>query len=119
MTLLVLASTSWIASDALSPALAPLAVALANGTLPRFGRAVKPAPSVPINSGVSTIHSAVAWVDVYGTVCSNDAPVLRFFMVMVQTFGAASETSTCMRSPGRTAMSMVMAGAGMISHQAE
>ena len=46
-------------SEAFRPAEAPFTVADVNAGFVRFGSAAKPA-SVPISSGVSSIHSAVA-----------------------------------------------------------
>ena len=49
---------SWISSDGVRFAFAPLTVALLKRGLVRLGSAEKPA-LVPISSGVSSIHSAV------------------------------------------------------------
>src|SRR3954449_923983 len=48
-----------ISSDAFSPAAAALVLARSNRGLVRFGNEARPAP-VPMSSGVSSIHSAVA-----------------------------------------------------------
>ena len=55
---------SCISSAAVSFAVAPLVVAPAKCTVPRFGSAEMPVPLVPISSGVSSIHSALPPVDV-------------------------------------------------------
>src|SRR5205814_6393175 len=69
MTWLLL-SISWISSDDLRPAGAPLTVPESNAMFDRFGSGARPTV-VPISSGASSIHCAVACVDVYGTVVVN------------------------------------------------
>ena len=59
---LLLESTSSISSDELRFAGAPFVVACVNEGFVRLGSAAKPA-SVPISSGVSSIHSAVRCVE--------------------------------------------------------
>ena len=51
-----------------------------------------------MTTGVSTIHSAVAWVEVYGTVVEKVCPVVTFLSVMFQTFAPAtvSAIEACM-----------------------
>ena len=91
-------------------------------TVDRFGRAARPAPPVPNTSGVSSIHSAVACVDAYGTVVVNDLPVDRFWSVIVQTLplGTTSWMSTWIWSPAATGSDvMVRLGAGISSNHAE
>ena len=57
-----LPSISCISSEVWRFALTPLTVLLVNAGFVRFGSAAKPA-LVPISSGVSSIHSAVACVE--------------------------------------------------------
>ena len=59
---LSLESISWISSEESRFAGCPLTVAFSNTGEVRFGSDAKPA-SVPMSSGVSSIHSAVRWVD--------------------------------------------------------
>jgi hypothetical protein len=60
----------YIASEVVRFAGWPLTVARSNAGEVRLGSAAKPA-FVPRSSGVSSIHSAVAWLELYGTVCVN------------------------------------------------
>ena len=92
-----------------------------NAGLLRFGSAAKPA-LVPISSGVSSIHSAVAWVDGYGTVVENDSFLVTSWMVMSHTSESltTSAIEACMWSPGETVMLLIeIEGAGTSSHHAE
>ena len=67
---LLFESMSCICSEVVSLTAAPLIVPELNAGLVRLGSAAKPA-SVPISSGVSSIHSALACVEGYGTVVVN------------------------------------------------
>jgi hypothetical protein len=58
-------SISWISSNCWRFAGCPFTVALSNAGDVSFGSAANPAP-VPIRSGVSSIHSAVACEELYG-----------------------------------------------------
>ena len=73
MTWLLL-STSCICSAVASAGLTPLVSALSKCVGVRLGSAAKP-PPVPMISGVSTIHSAVAWVELYGVATVTLLPV--------------------------------------------
>src|SRR3954453_11581233 len=112
-------SMSCICSDVCRFAFAPLTLALPNAGLLRLGSAAKPA-SVPISSGVSSIHSAEPCVEGYGTVCENVQPFVVSESVIFQTseFGTSSVRSACIRSPGLTGLLMFSDGPGMISHHA-
>src|SRR5262249_38803635 len=96
MTLLF-ASISCICSELTRPAFAPFVVADVNAGSVRFGSAAKPA-SVPSRSGVSSIHSAVRWVDGYGTVVENDSPRVTSWSTIDQRFvpGMISAIDACM-----------------------
>ena len=99
---LPLESISWISSVAFRLAFAPFVVPLVNGVFVRLGNAARPAPPVPNTSGVSSIHSAVACVELYGAVVENDWPVVTSFSWMFQTFDPAtvSVIEACMWSFG-------------------
>src|SRR4051794_34438514 len=96
-----LLSMSWMISDDFRAAACPFVFALSKAGLVRFGSAAKPA-LVPISSGVSSIHSAVACVELYGTVVVNVWPFVWLVSVIFQTFelAATSLTSAWKRSPG-------------------
>ena len=71
--------------------------------------------------GVSSIHSAVACVDAYGTVWDHDCRVVLSRRTMVHTFdpGTASVMAAWSRSPGWIVSDeMVVLGAGTSSHHA-
>src|SRR5258708_40291414 len=69
-----------ICSEDVSLTAAPLVVPRSKFGFDRFGSDAKPA-LVPISSGVSSIHSAVAWVDGYGSVVENDSPRVTSLIV--------------------------------------
>src|SRR5439155_951037 len=76
-------------------------------------------PVSEITIGVSRIHSAVAYVEAYGSVMLNARRVERSVIVIVQTSGTApSAMFTRTRSPGLMRRSVRMLGAGIVSHQA-
>src|SRR3954451_23080354 len=113
-------SVSRIFSDACRPGAAPLTFAPVNGTVLRLGSAASPA-LVPMSSGVSSIHSAVACVELYGTVVVNVCPRVTFCSVIFQRFAPAttSEMSACMWSPCWIVMLVIaIDGPGMSSHHA-
>src|SRR5207247_9621321 len=61
-----LTSTSWIASDAFRPAFAPFVCPRSKVTVESFGSGpTLTFPLLSITTGVSSIHSAVAWVEEY------------------------------------------------------
>src|SRR4051794_19481430 len=117
---LPLLSMSWMISGDFRFAGWPFVFALSNAGLVRLGSAAKPA-LVPISSGVSSIHSAVACVELYGTVVVNVWPLVVFVSVIFQAFAFAttSLTSAWKRSPGETGRLTLSDGPGMISHHAE
>src|SRR3954451_18884158 len=89
-------------------ALAPFVLAEVNAGLLRFGSAAKPA-LVPSSSGVSSIHSAVACVELYGMVCLNVQPFVVSWSVTFQTFelGTVPLMPEWMWSPGLTGLLMM------------
>src|SRR5437764_14327949 len=107
-----------ISSGVMSPADAPSVVADVQAGLVKFGSGANPA-FVPMISGVSSIHSAVAWVELYGTVVVNVSPRVTSLSVMFHTFelGTVSAIAACMWSPGATVMLTVSDGAGTSSYQ--
>jgi len=84
-------------NGALSRAEAPFVVAWSNEILERFGSAANPV-LVPISSGVSSIHSAVACVEEYGTVFVKVSLRVTSRSVIFQTFEpeTVSEIWACM-----------------------
>jgi hypothetical protein len=97
-----------------------LTFAPVKGTVVRLRSAARPA-FVPMSSGVSSIHAAVACVEAYGAVVVNVCPRVTFCSVIFQRFAPAttSETSACMWSPGWIVTVLIaIDGPGMISHQA-
>jgi hypothetical protein len=93
----LLESIRSISSDVLRFADAPLTVALSKTGEVRSGSAAKPA-FVPRMRGVSSIHSAVAWVELYGMVCDNVSFRVTSWSVITQTFefGTVSAIAACM-----------------------
>jgi hypothetical protein len=79
----------WSISCTSSPGLrfagAPLRVAPLNRVSVSCGREVSPTPFAPKPIGVSSIHSAVDWVDEYGTVVEKLSPLLVSLRVIVQS----------------------------------
>ena len=75
-----------ISSDALRPAGAPLTVAELNAGLVRLGSAANPA-LVPISSGVSSIHSAVAKVARFRPLGSLPSLLSSAWMLLDQQTG--------------------------------
>src|SRR4051794_36463967 len=115
-----LLSMSWMISDDFRFAACPFVFALSNAGFVRFGSAAKPA-LVPMSSGVSSIHSAVACVELYGTVVVNVWPFVVLVSVIFQTlaFAATSVMSAWKRSPRETGRLTPSDGPGMISHHPE
>ena len=58
----------------------------------RFGNAANPA-LVPMISGVSSIHSAVACVELYGTVVVYDPPVVVSWITIFHTSELAASSA--------------------------
>src|ERR1700693_4775385 len=98
----------------------PLTEARSNAGEESRGRDGDPA-FAPRISGVSSIHSALSWVEVYETRMLRELPLVRSWSVIFHTSdaGRISTIDACMRSPGRILIAIDTDGPGITSHQAE
>ena len=95
-TTLPLAVVSSIVCEAFRLAGWPFVLAESNLVLDRLGSGAKPPEPPPITNGVSSIHSALPSVELYGTVVEKDLWLVRSAIAIFQTMGVTCLIWACM-----------------------